>query len=411
MMMKEFFKVKTIEEVLEYRTQFAPMETEAVPLTDSMGRILAEDIHSDIDLPDFPRSIMDGFAVRGGSTFGASEGNPAYLVVKGTVAMGESSILSVGPGEAVRISTGGMLPAGADSVVMVEHTEAIDDTTIEVYRSVAPGQNMVTVGEDIKKGQAILPAGQPIRPQETGLLAALGRQKVAVYKRPIVGIISTGDEVVPVSAVPGPGQIRDVNTYTLMGQVREAGGVAVPFGIVHDDFKVLRAKCAQAMEQCDLVLVSGGSSVGARDFTIDVISAMEESALLFHGISISPGKPTILAKIQHKQFWGLPGHVVSAMVVFSRIVKPFIEYISGMGDDVRKEIRLTARLSRNVASAQGRVDFVRIRLFQENGANWAEPVLGKSGLISTMVKADGLIEIGMNTEGLDQGTEVEVILI
>ena len=409
--MKEFFKVKTIEEVLEYRTQFAPMETEAVPLTDSMGRILAEDIHSDIDLPDFPRSIMDGFAVRGGSTFGASEGSPAYLVVKGTVAMGKSSILSVEPGEAVRISTGGMLPAGADSVVMVEHTEAIDDTTIEVYRSVAPGQNMVTVGEDITKGETILKAGQPIRPQETGLLAALGRQKVSVYKRPVVGIISTGDEIVPVSEVPGPGQIRDVNTYTLMSQVLEAGGVAVPFGIVHDDYDALRATCAQALEQCDLVLVSGGSSVGARDFTIDVISAMEDSAVLFHGISISPGKPTILARIQHKQFWGLPGHVVSAMVVFSRIVKPFIEYISGRGGDVRKEIRLTARLSRNVASAQGRVDFVRIRLFKENGANWAEPILGKSGLISTMVKADGLIEIGMNTEGLDQGTEVEVILL
>jgi molybdopterin molybdotransferase len=409
--MKEFFKVKTIEKVLEYRTQFVPMETEAVPLTDSMGRILAEDIHSDIDLPDFPRSIMDGFAVRGGSTFGASEGNPAYLVVKGSVSMGESSDLSVGPGEAVRISTGGMLPAGADSVVMIEHTEAIDDTTIEVYRSVAPGQNMVTVGEDIKKGEAILPAGQPIRPQETGLLAALGRQKVGVYKRPVVGIISTGDEIVPVSDVPGPGQIRDVNTYTLMSQVHEVGAVAVPFGIVHDDYDALRAKCAQALEQCDLVLVSGGSSVGARDFTIDVISAMEDSAVLFHGISISPGKPTILARIQNKQFWGLPGHVVSAMVVFSRIVKPFIEYISGMGDDVRKEIRLTARLSRNVASAQGRVDFVRIRLFQENGANWAEPILGKSGLISTMVKADGLIEIGMNTEGLDKGSEVEVILL
>ena len=409
--MKEFFKVKTIEEVLEYRTQFAPMETEEVPLTDSMGRILAENIHSDIDLPDFPRSIMDGFAVRGESTFGASEGNPAYLVVKGSVAMGESSNLSVEPGEAVRISTGGMLPAGADSVVMVEHTEAIDDTTIEVYRSVAPGQNMVTVGEDIKKGEAILPAGQPIRPQETGLLAALGRQKVTVYKRPVVGIISTGDEIVPVSDIPGPGQIRDVNTYTLMGQVQEVGAVAVPFGIVHDDFDVLWAKCAQALEQCDLVLVSGGSSVGARDFTIDVISAMEESAVLFHGISISPGKPTILARIQHKQFWGLPGHVVSAMVVFSRIVKPFLEYISGMEDGARKEIRLTARLSRNVASAQGRVDFVRIRLFQENGVNWAEPILGKSGLISTMVKADGLIEIGMNTEGLDEGTEVEVILL
>ena len=409
--MKEFFKVKTIEEVLEYRTKFAPMETEEVPLTDAMGRILAEDIHSDIDLPDFPRSIMDGFAVKGASTFGASEGTPAYLSVKGSVAMGESSNLSVGPGEAVRISTGGMLPAGTDSVVMVEHTGAIDDTTIEVYRSVAPGQNMVTVGEDIKRGEAILPAGQPIRPQETGLLAALGRQKVGVYKRPVVGIISTGDEIVPVSDVPGPGQIRDVNTYTLMSQVMELGAVAVPFGIVGDDYDALLAKSARALDRCDLVLVSGGSSVGVRDFTIDVISAMENSAVLFHGISISPGKPTILASVQNKQFWGLPGHVVSAMVVFSRIVKPFIEYISGMGDDARKEIRVTARLSRNVASAQGRVDFVRIRLFQENGANWAGPILGKSGLISTMVKADGLIEIGMNTEGLDEGTEVEVILL
>jgi len=409
--MKEFFKVKTIDQVLEYRTQFVPMETEKVPITDSMGRILAEDIHSDIDLPDFARSIMDGFAVRGASTFGASEGNPAYLAVKGTVAMGESSNLSVGPGEAVRISTGGMLPAGADSVVMVEHTGAIDDTTIEVYRSVAPGQNMVSVGEDIKRGEAILIAGRSIRPQETGLLAALGRQEVAVYKRPIVGIISTGDEIVPVSKVPGPGQIRDINTYTLMSQVMKLGAIAVPFGIVSDDYNALLAKSALALEQCDLVLVSGGSSVGTRDFTIDIISAMESSAILFHGISISPGKPTILARVQNKQFWGLPGHVVSAMVVFSRIVKPFIEYINGMGVDVRKEIRLTARLSRNVASAQGRVDFVRIQLIRKEGVNWAEPILGKSGLISTMVKADGLIEIGMNTEGLDEGTEVEVTLL
>jgi molybdopterin molybdotransferase len=409
--MKEFFKVITIEEALAYRIQFAPMMTEKVALADSMGRILAEDIHSDIDLPDFPRSIMDGFAVSGSSTFGASEGNPAYLVVKGAVAMGESSNLTVGPGEAVRISTGGMLPAGTDSVVMVEHTETIDDSTIEVYRSVAPGQNMVTVGEDIKQGEAILTAGQVIRPQETGLLAALGRPNVMVFKRPVVGIISTGDEVVPVTQLPGPGQIRDVNTYTLMGQVIEAGAQAVPFGIVGDDYEALLATCSQALAQCDLVLVSGGSSVGARDFTIDVISAMEDSAVLFHGISISPGKPTILARIRNKQFWGLPGHVVSAMVVFARIVKPFIDYISGIAADGQRAIKLRARLTRNVASAQGRVDFVRVRLLQENGAIWAEPILGKSGLISTMVKADGLIEIGMNTEGLDEGTEVEVILL
>jgi molybdopterin molybdotransferase len=409
--MKEFFKVIAVEEALGFKTGFARKETEKVPLKETRGRILAENVQSDIDLPDFPRSIMDGFALRGGSTFGASEANPAYLVVKGSVAMGESSNLFVGPGEAVRISTGGMLPEGADSVVMVEHTDTIDDTTIEVYRSVAPGQNMVTVGEDIQKGETILPAGRRIRPQESGLLAALGRQDVTVFKKPMIGIISTGDEVVPVDQVPGCGQIRDVNTYTLMNQVAELGAIAVPFGIVGDDYDALLAKCTRALEQCDLVLVSGGSSVGARDFTIDIISAMQRSSILFHGISISPGKPTILASIQNKQFWGLPGHVVSAMIVFSRIVKPFIEYISGMADGIRNEIKLTARLSRNLASAQGRIDFVRVRLIQKDGVNWAEPILGKSGLISTMVKADGLVEIGMNTEGLDEGTEVEVILL
>jgi molybdopterin molybdotransferase len=406
--MKEFFKVKTIDQVLEYRQRFPLMPTESVPLADSVGRILATDIRSDIDLPDFSRSIMDGFAVKGSSTFGASEGNPAYLNVTGTVAMGDSPKISVGPGEAVRISTGGMLPAGTDSVVMVEHTAPIDDTTIEVYRSVAPGQNMVTVGEDIKKGEIVLTAGRRIRPQEAGMLAALGSQSVTVYKKPIIGIISTGDEIVPVSEVPGPGRIRDINTYTLSGLIQEAGAAPVQFGIVRDDYQALLAESSRALNQCDMILVSGGSSVGARDFTIDVISAMQDAAILFHGISISPGKPTILARIKNKAFWGLPGHVVSAMIVFARIVKPFIDHISGYRAPER-ESRLAARLSRNLASAQGRVDYIRVRTYHKAGSLWAEPILGKSGLINTMVKADGLIEIGMNTEGLDKGAAVEVI--
>jgi molybdopterin molybdotransferase len=325
--------------------------------------------------------------------------------------MGNKPDFAVGPGEAVQISTGGMLPTDADSVVMIEHTEAIDDTTIEVYRSVAPGQNMVAVGEDIKKGEVILRCGGKIRPQEAGMLAALGKQTITVYKRPLIGIISTGDEVVAVHESPGPGQIRDVNTYTLSGLIQEIGATAIPFGIVRDDYEALLAKSAQALAQCDIVLVSGGSSVGTRDFTIDVITALEHSEILFHGISISPGKPTILARVRNKAFWGLPGHVVSAMIVFSRIVKPFIEHVSGRADVHRKKIRLTAKLSRNLASAQGRVDYIRIRLKQKEGVLWAEPILGKSGLISTMVKADGLIEIGMNTEGLDEGTQVEVILV
>ena len=407
--MKEFFKVKTIEQALEYAVQFQPMPIEKVSLMDSVERILAEDIQSDIDLPDFSRSIMDGFAVRGSSTFGASEGNPAYLNVKGTVAMGNKPDFSVGPGEAVQISTGGMLPTGADSVVMIEHTEAMDDTTIEVYRSVAPGQNMVAVGEDIKKGEVILRCGEKIRPQEAGMLAALGKRAVKVYKKPLIGIISTGDEVVAVEDSPGPGQIRDINTYTLSGLIQEIGATAISFGIVRDDYEELRTTCSQALAQCDMVLVSGGSSVGARDFTIDVITALADSEILFHGISISPGKPTILARVGNKAFWGLPGHVVSAMVVFSRIVRPFIEHVSGRSDIHGKKIRLRATLNRNLASAQGRVDYIRIRLQQKDGVLWAEPILGKSGLISTMVKADGLIEIGMNTEGLDKGAQVEVI--
>ena len=408
--MKKFFKVKTIDQALEYTGQFPRMAPENVSLTESVGRILAEDIQSDIDLPDFSRSIMDGYAVRGSSTFGAGEGNPAYLNVTGTVSMGNKPNFSVGPGEAVRISTGGMLPPDADSVVMIEHTEAIDDTTIEVYRSVAPG-NMVAVGEDIKKGDVILRSGEKIRPQEAGMLAALGKETVKVYKKPLIGIISTGDEVVAVHESPGPGQIRDVNTYTLSGLIEELGARAVSFGIEGDDYAALMTKSAKALAQCDMVLVSGGSSVGARDFTIDVITALEDSEILFHGISISPGKPTILARIQNKAFWGLPGHVVSAMVVFHRIVKPFIEHVSGRADCHAEKIRLTATLSRSLPSAQGRVDFIRIRLKQNEGVLWAEPILGKSGLISTMVKADGLIEIGMNTEGLDEGTQVEVILV
>ncbi|MGD8472031.1 MAG: molybdopterin molybdotransferase MoeA [Desulfobacteraceae bacterium] len=409
--MKEFFKVTDLETVLEYRTKFPQAGSEQISLTEAAGRILAEDLIADDDLPDFPRAIVDGYAIKGASTFGSSEGNPAYLTISGSIAMGESPEFTIGPGEAARIATGGMLPRGADSVVMIEHTEAIDDSTIEVYRSVAPGQNMIAVGEDIKKESHVLSKGQMIRPQEAGLLAALGKQRVAVFQKPVIGIISTGDEIVAISEKPSRGQIRDINTYTLSGLIHEAGAVAVSYGIVRDDFEILFEKCKLALDQCDMILISGGSSVGTRDFTVDVLSALQDSEILVHGISISPGKPTILADVQNKAFWGMPGHVVSAMIVFSQVVKPFIEHISGQVGGQEKERRLKASLSRNVASRQGRTDFIRVQLRLEKGRLWADPVLGKSGLISTMVNADGLIEIDINTEGLDKGDEVQVIPI
>jgi len=406
--MKEFFKVETIEAVLAHAPSFALVDKETVALAESLGRVLAEDVYSDVDIPDFNRSTMDGFAVRAASTFGASEANPAYLSIRGQIPMGVKPDFAIGPGEAARISTGGMLPEGADSVIMVEHTDLLDDTTIEAYRSVAPGQNIIEKGEDIQCREPALATKTRIRPQEAGLLAACGRTEITVFKRPLVGIISTGDEVVPVNRVPGDGQIRDINTHTLSGQVLAAGGVPIVFGIVRDSRDDLMEKCRSALQITDMVMISGGSSVGARDFTVEVLDALPDTDILVHGISISPGKPTILARSGHKPFWGLPGHAVSAMVVFAVVVRPFLDRLCGLPAAVR-QFGVQAVLSRNIASAQGRVDYVRVRLSDRDGLVMAEPILGKSGLIHTMIKADGLIAIGMNTEGLDEGTVVAVM--
>ena len=409
--MKEFFKVTDLKQVLAYASDLPRVEAEEISLEKAAGRVLADNIVSNVDLPDFVRSTMDGYAVKASSTFGSTEGNPGYLSIKGAVEMGESPAFSIASGEAAKISTGGMLPHGADSVVMIEHTEAIDNATIEVYKSVAPGQNVLEKGEDVRKGDTILACGRKLRSQETGLLAALGKETISVYRQPAIAVISTGDEIVPVNEIPEPGQIRDINTYTLANLVRAAGGVPVPLGIVRDNFNDLFETCTKASAQSDMVLISGGSSVGTRDFTIEVLSAMPEADILVHGISISPGKPTILARSRNLALWGLPGHAVSAMVVFEIVVRPFIEHIAGLAPEYKNSFNPHALLSRNLSSAQGRIDYVRVRLVEKEGVLWAEPILGKSGLINTMVKADGLIEIGINSEGLDKGTEVEVLLL
>ncbi len=408
-MTKEFFKVTEPDKVLAFADDLDSVGTESVPLMAALGRVLAEDMVSHENLPEFYRATMDGYAVRAASTFGASEGNPAYLMIKGFVEMGKSPDLSIAPGEAARISTGGMLPEGADSVVMIEHVEAVDETALEVYRSVAPGQHAIEPGEDFRKTETVIARGQKLRPQEIGLLAAFGQKTVTVCKKPVIGIISTGDEVVPIETQPGEGQIRDINSYTLSGSILAAGGVPLALGIIRDDFDTLFEKCSRALETVDMLLISGGSSVGTRDFTIEVLSRLPESQILVHGIPISPGKPTILARAGKKMIWGLPGHVVSAMVVFSRIVRPFIDRLCGKTPGLGGAVRIPARVTRNISSAQGRIDYVRVRLVEKDDALWAEPVLGKSALINTMVKADGLIEIDMNTEGLDKGTRVSVI--
>lgn len=408
--MRSFFKVVNIEAVLALAASFDSAAVEQVPLTSAGGRVLAEDICADLDIPGFSRSTMDGFAVRGASTFGASEGNPTFLRVLGNVAMGEKPDLNVGPGEAVRIATGGMLPVGSDAVVMVEHTETIDSETIEAYKSAAPGQHVITRGEDMRRGDKVLRRGQPLRPPEIGLLAAVGKTHLDAFMRPRVGIVSTGDEVVPVDTVPDPGQIRDVNSAALAAFIALAGGIPQAYGIVPDDYEVLLAACRQALQGNDMVLISGGSSVGTRDFTIDVLQALEASEILVHGVSIRPGKPTLLARAGGKPVWGLPGHVTSAMVVFRVLVLPFLEHLSGLDPHFIRRFRLPARLTRNLPSVQGRVDYVRVRLVAGAEGIEALPLLGKSGLIRTMAMADGLLCIDENTEGLERGAVVPVEL-
>ncbi|MBW1848452.1 MAG: molybdopterin molybdotransferase MoeA [Deltaproteobacteria bacterium] len=409
--MKDFFRVKTLEQVIGYVSDFPIVGTEEISLDQALGKIIATDIISPQDLPNFSRATMDGYAVKASSTFGASEGGPAFLTIKGSIQMGDSPNFTLNPGEGAKISTGGMLPHGADSVVMIEHAEAVDDLSIEVYKSVAPGQHVIQAGEDIEKNALMISKGQPIRPQEIGLLAAFGIQTVKVFKSPVIGIISTGDEIVPIDQVPGPGKIRDVNSYTLASQIKKSGAIPVTYGIVRDDYDTLYRQCESTIQTSDMVLVSGGSSVGMRDFTTEVLSSLPDSKILVHGISISPGKPTILANVQKKAFWGMPGHVTSAMVVFETIVRPFIDHLRGNLAENKSSYVTPARLSRNVASANGRTDFIRVKLVEKEDGIWAEPILGKSGLINSMVKADGLVEIGINIEGLNKGDEVKVTLL
>jgi len=406
-----FFKVKTREEVWDEFERFTPLAAEEISLAKALNRVLAEPIISKEDLPSFTRSIVDGYAVRARDTFGASESLPSFFEIVGEVGMGEMVSFELSGGKAARIPTGGMLPAGADSVVMVEYTEELDQKSVAISRSVAPLENVIRPGDDFKAGQEVLGGGQRLRPQEIGLLAGLGKKKIQVTKRPKVAIISTGDEIVPIDKEPRPGELRDINSHSLAAMVENCGGVPLQLGLSPDQFPTLRERCQEALDCADICLISGGSSVGSRDLTLDVLASFEGSEVLVHGVAISPGKPTLLVKTGEKGFWGLPGHVASAMIVFQVLVRPFMAYLRGAQLSLGEGRPVRARLNRNVASKHGREDFIRVRIIQEDGTLIAEPIFGESALISTLVRADGLVRIDRHTEGLYSGEVVEVISI
>ncbi|ODA39946.1 gephyrin-like molybdotransferase Glp [Desulfosporosinus sp. BG] len=407
----ELFKVKTLTEAIDSLKPYVLpfyQRVEKVPLVDSLGRIVTQDIPAARALPHFRKSTVDGMAVRAADTFGASESMPALIQCHGEVRMGEAPTEPLGQGIGILMPTGGMLPEGADAVVMVEHLEHFGEKLYGVTKAVAPGENLIDIGEDLTVGESILPQFTRIRAQEMGLLAALGLSKVPVLPRFRVGILSTGDEIIPPEQEPAPGQSRDINGYTLLGQALASGADARHYGIVKDDLEKLRSVLKQMLIENDIVLLSGGSSVGSRDLSAQLIGELGDPGLLFHGLALRPGKPTIGGVVDGKLIFGLPGHPASAMVVFDAIVRPWLDasVVHPQTDPQPK-----GTLTQNIYSGSGREEYIRVRIIP-NGEEWlVEPIRGKSGLIRTMVLAEAIVHIQLDTEGIEAGKEVSFRLM
>lgn len=408
----EFFQCMSLKEaqhVIVESLKKRTISSETVHLVNALGRIAAEDVVAKHDLPPFSRSTVDGFAVQSADTFGASEAASSLFSIIGEVAMGEERQMEIFPGNAVGIPTGGMLPAGADAVVMVEHVEQPDSKNLLVLRMVAPGENVIEKGEDVQAGTTIINQGQSIAPQHIGMLAACGYANISVYKKLEVGIISTGDELVGIEEPIKFGQIRDVNSYALDALLLEMGCTVTQMGIVKDSYENFFSVLSKAVDTYQLVLISGGSSVGARDYTVKAIDALGTPGVLIHGIAVKPGKPTIFGMTNDVPVFGLPGHPAAAMTVCKQLVKVAVKALMGAEQKV-ESFGIPACLARNVASAPGRDDFITVKLTKENGTYIASPILGKSGLIRIMAQADGTIHIPADKSGIYSGEIVEVIL-
>lgn len=404
-----FFDVVSREDFLKRCAAFAPTASEILPLELASGRVLARDVRAAEYLPQAARSCMDGYAVRSRDVFGAGEANPGYLEQQAAIEIDVFPDFRLEPGHCARIPTGGCLPEGADAVVMIEHTLDMAGT-IEIRKSVAPGDNVMRKGEDAEPGQVVLPAGTRLRVQDAGLLAALGHAEVEVRRRPRLAVLSTGNEVVPVEAAPRPGQVRDVNSFTVRALARAAGSEAEFLGIVPDRAEALRDALERAFEGHDAVFLSGGSSVGTRDLTIEALEALPETEILAHGVALSPGKPTILARRGGTPVLGLPGQTASAHVVMLVLGLPLLRGLEGDARAFAPSLRLRAELARNIASKQGREDYIRVRLEARPGAlPLAHPVPGRSGLLRTLLQSDGLAAIPAASEGLYAGEHLDVL--
>ena len=405
--MPEFFNVRSPLRAFEdLRPHLRPIgDAEVIPTAAALGRVVADEIRSPEDLPQFPRSSMDGYSVRARDTFGASESLPAFLEVVADIPTGAASDVSLRAGEAAVAYTGGTLAGEADAVVMVERTQPADERSIEVLRPVAPGENVVQVGEDIRAGDLMFESGRRLRPQDVGGLMALGMTSVSVVKRPRVAIVSTGDELVEPGVTPPPGSIRDINTYSVAARVTECGGKPIACGIVPDEYPAQLDAARAAIADTDVLVFSAGSSLSTRDMTARVFNELGEPGVILHGISVKPGKPTVVGVADGKPLFGLPGNPVSALIVFDLIVAPAIGILSG--DHAPAKAReVIAILAEDVPSESGREDHVPVQIAGQRPVPLATPVFGKSNLIYTLVRADGVVRVPAESGGLYAGDTV-----
>ena len=397
--------VKTPEEVLRLiEKEFKPIDrSESVPLTEALGRVLAEDVKAEEFVPDFDRSTVDGYALHAKDTFGCSDAIPAILNLAGEVRMGEGAAIHVPRDSCVYVPTGGAIPEGCDCAVMIEYTEDYGDGTIGIFKPGAPGLNLIFRGDDVFPGKIVLKAGRVLAPQDIGALAAIGRTEVSVRPRLRIGVISTGDELVSADQKPGPGQVRDVNSPMLMALLKDFGAEPVDFGIVVDNELLLQEKAEAAEQGCDAVILSGGSSAGVKDAACRIIGEMGD--LLLHGIAVKPGKPTILGKAGNKPLIGLPGHPVAAFFVAKLFVLPLIAQLEGR---MMRDYPVRAAISESLNANHGRMQINACRLEEKDGSLVADPIRSKSGLITQLAGADGYLVINRDCEGLPKDAEVEI---
>ncbi len=411
--MPEFLQLlppsEALSKLMAHLPAAVPLRSERVASAQALNRVLAAPVRAPHPLPPFARSTVDGYALRAKDTFGASQSMPAYLKLIGEVAMGAPADLTVDAAQASVIHTGGMLPEGADAVVMLEDTQRVSDDEIEVHKPLGIGQHVLNVGEDVKQGEIVLEAGTTLRAQEIGGLTALGFEEVDVAQAPRVGILSTGDEIVPPGQKPQPGQVRDVNSYSLSALVLQAGGVPVRYGVIPDEFEALQEAARRSHKEDDVVVITAGSSVSARDITAQVIASLGDPGVLVHGISMRPGKPTILAVSDGIPVIGLPGNPVSALVVAGLFIAPVIRHLLGTREEALIPTT-AARMAVNIASETGREDYLPVSLSPSAEGMLAQPIYGRSNLIFTLVRADGLVRVPPEATGLTAGQQVEVRL-